>query len=41
MAAIQYAGEYEINDVTLFSSSGNIIPLNGLMGTLDLFENMV
>ena len=40
MAGIQYAGEYEIEEVRLFSSSGNIIPLNGLMGTLDLFENI-
>ena len=40
MAAIQYAGEYEINDVTLFSSSGNAIPLNTLIMQLVLFENI-
>ena len=40
MAGIQYAGEYEIEGVSLFSSSGNIIPLNGLMMQLTLFENI-
>jgi len=40
MAGIQYAGEYEIEEIKLFSSSGNIIPLNGLMMQLSLFENI-
>ena len=40
MAGIQYAGEYEIEEIRLFSSSGNIIPLNGLMMQLSLFENI-
>ena len=40
MAGIQYAGEYEIEEIKLFSSSGNIIPLNGLMMSLSLFENI-
>ena len=40
MAGIQYAGEYEIEEIRLFSSSGNIIPLNGLMMSLSLFENI-
>jgi len=40
MAGIQYAGEYEVEEVRLFSSSGNIIPLNGLMMQLTLFENI-
>jgi len=40
MAEIQYAGEYEIEEIKLFSSSGNIIPLNGLMMQLSLFENI-
>ncbi len=40
MAGIQYAGEYEIEEIKLFSSSGNIIPLNGLMMQLTLFENI-
>ena len=40
MAGIQYAGEYEIEELRLFSSSGNIIPLNGLMMSLTIFENI-
>ena len=40
MAGIQYAGEYEIEEIKLFSSSGNIIPLNGLMMELVIFENL-
>ena len=40
MAAIQYAGEYEIEEIKLFSSSGNIIPLNGLVMSLTIFENI-
>tara|TARA_Y100000590_G_scaffold294709_1_gene332091 strand:- start:310 stop:1707 length:1398 start_codon:yes stop_codon:yes gene_type:complete len=40
MAGIQYAGEYEIEEIKLFSSSGNIIPLDGLMMQLTLFENI-
>ena len=40
MAEIQYAGEYQLEEIKLFSSSGNIIPLNGLMVTLNLFENI-
>ena len=40
MAEIQYAGEYELEEIRLLSSSGNIIPLNGLMVSLDLFENI-
>ena len=40
MAGIQYAGEYELEEIRLFSSSGNIIPLNGLMMQLSLFENI-
>ena len=40
MAGIQYAGEYEIEEIKLFSSSGNIIPLGGLMMQLTLFENI-
>lgn len=40
MAGLQYAGEYEIEEIRLFSSSGNIIPLNGLMMSLSLFENI-
>ncbi len=39
-SGIQYAGEYEIEDIKLFSSSGNIIPLNGLMMELVIFENL-
>ena len=40
MSEIQYAGEYEIEEIRLFSSSGNIIPLNGLMMSLTIFENI-
>ena len=40
MAGIQYAGEYEIEEIRLFSSSGNIIPLDGLMMELVIFENL-
>ena len=40
MAGIQYAGEYEIEEVNLFSSSGNVIPLNSLIIQLVLFENI-
>ena len=40
MSEIQYAGEYEIEEIRLFSSSGNIIPLNGLMMSLSIFENI-
>ena len=40
MAGIQYAGEYEIEEIKLFSSSGNIIPLNGLMAHLEIFEDI-
>ena len=40
MAGINYAGEYEIEEIRLFSSSGNIIPLNGLIMQLSLFENI-
>ena len=40
MAGIQYAGEYEIEEVNLFSSSGNVIPLNGLIIQFVLFENI-
>ena len=39
-SSIQNAGEYEIDDITLFSSSGNIIPLNGLVMSLTIFENI-
>ena len=40
MAGIQYAGEYQLEEIRLFSSSGNIIPLNSLMMQLSLFENI-
>ena len=40
MAGINYAGEYEIEEVNLFSSSGNVIPLNSLMIQLVLFEDI-
>ena len=40
MAGIQYAGEYELEEIKLFSSSGNIIPLNGLVMSLTIFENI-
>ena len=40
MAGIQYAGEYEIEEIRLFSSSGNIIPLNGLVAQLEIFEDI-
>ena len=40
MAEIQYAGEYEIEEIKLFASSGNIIPLNGLAMSLTIFENI-
>lgn len=39
-SGIQYAGEYTLEDVRLFASSGNIIPLNGLTVSISLFENI-
>ena len=39
-SGIQYAGEYTLEDVRLFASSGNIIPLNGLVISISLFENI-
>ena len=39
-SGIQYAGEYTLESVRLFASSGNIIPLNGLTVSISLFENI-
>ena len=39
-SGIQYAGEYTLEDVRLFASSGNMIPLNGLTVSISLFENI-
>ena len=39
-SVIQYAGEYTLESVRLFASSGNIIPLNGLTVSISLFENI-
>ena len=39
-SGIQYAGEYTLEDVRLFASSDNIIPLNGLTVSISLFENI-
>ena len=39
-SGIQYAGEYTLEDVRFFASSGNIIPLNGLTVSISLFENI-
>ena len=39
-SGIQYAGEYTLEDVRLFASSGNIIPLNGLVISISLFESI-
>ena len=40
MSGIQYAGEYEIKEARIFSSSGNIIPLESLLVGIELFENV-
>ena len=40
MVGIQYAGEFEIQDAKIFSSSGNIIPLNGLVMALTIYEGI-
>ena len=40
MSGIQYAGEYEVKEARIFSSSGNIIPLDGLLVGVELFENV-
>ena len=40
MIGIQYAGEFEIQDAKIFSSSGNIIPLNGLVMALTIYEGI-
>ena len=40
MSGIQYAGEYEVKEARIFSSSGNIIPLEGLLVGVELFENV-
>ena len=37
---IQYAGEFTISDAKIFSSSGNIVPLEGLVQSITIFENM-
>ena len=37
---IQYAGEFTISDAKIFSSSGNVIPLEGLVQTITIFESM-
>ena len=39
-SGIQYAGEYTLESVRLFASSGNFIPLNGLTVSISLFENI-
>ena len=40
MSGIQYAGEYEIENLILFSSSGLMLPLNGLSPHLEIYENI-
>ena len=40
MFGIQYAGEYEVKEARIFSSSGNIIPLESLLVAVELFENV-
>ena len=37
---IQYAGEFTISDAKIFSSSGNIVPLEGLVQSITIFDNM-
>lgn len=40
MKTLKYAGEYDISDLKLFTASGNVIRLDGLYQSLDIYENM-
>ena len=40
MKTFKYAGEYDISDLKLFTASGNVIRLDGLYQSLDIYENM-
>ena len=40
MKTIKYAGEYDISDLKLFTASGEVIRLDGLYQSLDIYENM-
>ena len=40
MKTIKYAGEYDISDLKLFTASGNVIKLDALYQSLDIYENM-
>ena len=37
---IQYAGEFTISDAKIFSSSGNVVRLDGLVQSITIFESM-
>ena len=40
MSKLNYAGEYELSELILYSSSGNIVNLENSYSEIDLYENM-
>ena len=40
MSGLQYAGEYELREMKLLASSGNIIDLKNLVQTIEIFEDI-
>ena len=40
MSKLNYAGEYQLSELRLYSSSGNIVNLENSYQQIDLYENM-